>query len=455
MPIYLVGGALRDVLIGFFSGRDFDFVVTGDFQGFVKDFSDKVKGKIIPWDFNQTRVVFREKGRLVSADFTQCRGKDILSDLKQRDFSINSIAVDLRSLMHEDMPVIIDPLDGKDDLENKMIRMSNPGSFDADPLRILRGIRFARELDSTIERKTFHSMKRKNYFIKQVAQERIKQEFFTIFQLPQVIKSISELRDIGVFNLLIPELEAFASVAQGHPHQYNLMEHSLKTIDWLEKLLSAPSDLLQGYEKQIESYFQRSIEEAVTRRSLLMFVGLFHDMGKTVTREVANNRVTFHRHAKEGSRLNRSIAKRLGLGKRAQKIVEQVTENHMRLLQLSQLEKITERAKMRVLKDMEAVSLEVILLAIADAKATSNKDTSTKTVKKIQNLAIELAEIVLSFSHQNATGLFITGREIMEILGIPEGPKVGKILQEICDRERSGLINSKEDAIQWLRKRKK
>jgi poly(A) polymerase len=454
-PVYLVGGAVRDALTGFFYGKDFDFAAGDGFDELVSSFARLVKGKIIPWDFSQTRILFKKRGKYVSVDFSQFKGPDILSDLKQRDFTINSMAVDLKSLISDDIPVIIDPLRGKRDLENKIIKISSKSSFDTDPLRILRGIRFARQFGFLVNRQTLELMKRKAFLIEQVARERIKREFFAIMHLPKVLQSIQELLDIGIIQTLIPELKDFSYVTQGYPHQHNLIDHSLKTVEFLDGLLNSPGSLAKGYENQIGSYFNEEIEQGVTRKSLLMLAGILHDSGKAATRSVADDRVTFHGHEREGARLNRTIAKRLGLGKRAQKIIEQVTKNHMRLLHLSQLDEITERAKIRLLKDVDGTSLEVLFLAVSDARATSMEDAYTETVKKVKCLATQLAERVLSFPYELQTEPIITTHEVMKIMDIPEGPEVGAILREIHERERTGLVNSREDVIQWLKKRKK
>jgi tRNA nucleotidyltransferase/poly(A) polymerase len=453
-PVYLVGGAVRDALMGSFIVNDADFAVGEGAEDIVSTFAEMVNGRVIPWDFSQTRIVFKEKGRYVSVDFSRYKGSDIIGDLEQRDFNINSMAVGLNSLMEDETPEIIDPLQGRRDIEKKIIRVCKESSFDSDPLRILRGIRFAREFGFSIEMKTFELMKKKSMLIEQVSRERIIREFFSILDRPDLLKSIEELREAGIMNRLIPELEKMAFISQGPPHQYNLLEHSLKTVQYLRQRLDGPEGLVEGYDNQIETYFKEQIQEGVTRRSLLMFAGLLHDSGKMETKRSVDGKVAFYGHEKQGALLNRTIAKRLGLGKQAQRMIGQVTENHMRLLQLSQLSKITMRAKLRLLKDCKATALETLLLAVSDSMATSTDNAFAEKTEKVKYLVRELAEKIMSIPEEVHCAPILKGREVMDLLGITEGPEVGAILREAFDRERAGLFNSRQDALEWLKQKK-
>ncbi len=455
IPVYLVGGALRDSMAGFFNGADFDLVVGGRFDYAVELFSRMVNGKTIPWDFNQTRIVFKEKGRYICADFSLMKGADILDDLKQRDFTINSMAVDLRGLCNDEIPEIIDPLGAGNDLKNKIIKACTEKAFDDDPLRILRGIRFSRMFDFSIERKTFAIMGKKASLLKKVAQERIKREFFTVLHLPNAFQSLKEMIELGAVQQFLPELNRLSDVRHGPPHQYSLFGHSLETVKAMSDVLDKNNELTYAYRDIITKYFNAEIEQGVTRRSLLIFAGILHDMGKTVTGRECKGKKTFHGHEKEGAGLNKSIAKQLGLGRHAQKIIEKITKNHMRILQLSQLKEITERAKIRFLLDIEGVALEVLFLAVSDVQATSSDDSYMKTVVKVKKVAVEMLKRILEPACNLETKPLMTGYEVMKILEITEGEEVGGFLRQIRDRERKGLFKTGEDAVKWLKKQKK
>ena len=440
-------------MMGLSAGKDLDFAVGSEFENAVNLFAEAVNGKIIPWDFNQTRVAFRENGRSVFVDFAKLKGPDILADLHKRDFTINALAVDINCL-NEKNPELIDPLAGSSDIKNRTIKVCSSSAFDDDPLRVLRGIRFARKSGFSIENQTFELMRKKAVFIKRVSAERFKREFFAILHLPDALKSVNELMDIGILNMVIPELKNFASVSQGPPHQNNLLEHSLKTVEHISCMLENNKHGFNKHINKISDYFNEEIEAAVTRRALLVFSGIVHDIGKTVTRKEQGSTITFYGHEKQGAKLNRKITERLKLGRSAQRIVEEITQNHMRILQLLQLDKITGRAKHRFLRDVANVPLEVIFLAIADNKATGTESSYLRNSRGLHKLTEELIETVLS-PDETCAEPAVTGSDVMDILGIPRGPEVGNILKQIHDRERQGLFKNREDAIQWLKKKKK
>jgi len=126
----------------------------------------------------------------------------------------------------------------------------------------------------------------------------------------------------------------------------------------------------------------------------------------------------------------------------------------MRLLQLSQLSKITMRAKLRLLKDCKATALETLLLAVSDSMATSTDNAFAEKTEKVKYLVRELAEKVMLAPEEVHCAPILTGQEVMDLLGITEGPEVGAILREVFDRERAGLFNSRQDALEWLKQKK-
>jgi len=452
--IYLVGGTVRDILLGFYRGKDYDFVVKDDFERTVEIFAKKVHGKIITWDCDQKRIVVRNKNGYDCIDFSRCKGKNIEEDLERRDFTINAMAVDIKQLFSDVTLDIIDPLGARDDISAKTIRACSSTAFDEDPLRILRAIRFARQFGFAIDKQSRHMMHEKAAMIQHVSRERIKREMFTILHLPDACTSVKELYGCSVFSFLIPAITHFMTVSQGAPHKDNVLKHAINTVMCVSMLLDHSATLHGEYEQQIDDYFNDIIEEGVSRRSLLIFTAFFHDSGKEATRAYAGGKVTFHGHEREGARINRSVAQSLGLGKRAQRIVQQITENHMRILQLSQLASITQRAKMRLMRDIKGVSLEVAFLAIADVQATSDAASYEVTRENVTEVAQQIVAAVLSNQGGMECEQPVTGREVMEILHIPEGPEIGSLIAEIQDRERSGLLQSKQEALSWIRQKK-
>ena len=456
VPIYLVGGAVRDVLMGFFYGKDFDFTCGESWELVTRLFAEKTRGKVISWDFNQKRVVVRSGEDTITVDFSKFKGTDIEDDLFARDFTINSMAVAVDKLFSERDPEIIDPLNGKKHLAEKIIQADSPFVFDLDPLRILRAIRFATAFNFSVENKTKSLMRKKASLISLVAAERTKRELFAMLDLERAPVAVQQLVQLGVIQQLIPELRLFSLTKQGLPHQYTLLQHSLKTIAFLADMLKNPEKHFTGYGTRVRDYFKEYIEEGIiTRRALLLCAGFLHDSGKLTTQTYEGKTVRFYGHEAAGAALNQEIARKMLLGKKARRVLETITRNHMRILQLATGDTITERAIIRLLRDIKAAPLEVVLLALADTYATSTDRGYKSTQGNVKQLVKLLLKRYVAPDHAMPSNALVTGNDIMKIMGIPEGRAIGKILHEIYEGERTGLLNSRQEVITWLKKKKK
>ena len=368
--VYLVGGTVRDLIQNCDKNNDLDFVVSESLNHFTAEFSKKVKGKIIVWDENDRRVVFREDGQFKHVDFAGLNGKSIQEDLTLRDITVNAVGIDVNLINDFCLNNLIDPLNGINDLNEKIIRACSINSFNNDPLRILRALRFSRKYGYTIESSTYTLMKASADQILSVSAERIKNEFFTVLNYKDPKISVEQMIDIGFIDRFIPEIINFKSIKQGAKHKYDLFDHSLVTVSRLERAEDELTKRLDGNENLFNSNLNELIEEGVTRRSLLVFSALLHDSGKAQTAMVKDNCITFYGHEKAGMDINRKLSKRAGLGKNAQNIVVDLTRNHMRLLHLSLLKDLTVRAVKRFIFDTRHIFYELLNLSIADAMAT-------------------------------------------------------------------------------------
>jgi poly(A) polymerase len=456
VPIYLVGGAVRDVLMGFFNGKDFDFTCGKSWERVTRLFAEKTRGKVISWDFNQKRVIVRSGENTITVDFAKFKGGDIEDDLLARDFTVNSMAVAVDELFLKRNPRLIDPLDGEKHLAERIIKADSPSVFDQDPLRILRAIRFAAAFKFSIEDKTKSLLRKKASLISMVAAERTKRELFAMLDLERAPVAVQQLVQLGVIQQLIPELRLFFLTRQGLPHQYTLLQHSLKTIEFLADMLKNPEKHFKGCGPWLRDYFKQYIEEgSITRRALLVCAGFLHDSGKTMTRTYEGKTIRFYGHEAAGAALNQEISRRMLLGKKARRILEMITRNHMRILQLATGCKITERAIIRLLRDIKEAPLEVVLLALADTYATSTDKGYKNTQENVKQLVRLLLKRYSEPDHAMPAKALVTGNDIMQIMGIPEGRAVGKILREIHEGERTGLLNSRQEVITWLKKKKR
>ncbi|RPH63276.1 MAG: CCA tRNA nucleotidyltransferase, partial [Chloroflexi bacterium] len=212
-PLYLVGGAVRDSLLGL-PTHDLDFAVPSGALKLARSVANKLSGAFFPLDEqNDTaRIILqREDGTRDSLDFAGFRGPDLESDLRGRDFTLNAMAMDVRT----GQP--IDPLGGARDLREKLLRACSETSFTEDPARILRAVRQAAAFGFTIQPETRQLMKTAVPLLPRVSPERQRDELFKMLEGPRPDASIRALELLGVLPVLLPELPALKGVEQSAP----------------------------------------------------------------------------------------------------------------------------------------------------------------------------------------------------------------------------------------------
>ncbi len=449
ISVFLVGGAVRDFIRNDFNNNDLDFIVSASLDLFVEGFSKKFKGKIIVWNENDRRVVFRMNGENIHVDFALCKGETIYDDLKFRDITINAMAIDVNFVGENFLDYLIDPLNGLRDIYGKKIRVCSDRAFINDPVRVLRVLRFSGRFGYTIDETTINLMKDSSFLITMVAVERVKKEFFSVLNYKNQMFSIEKMIEIGLLKILLPEIIEFKKIKQGFQHQYDLFNHSIQTVDKLKK---AEDELIKQFGGKADLFkpnLDELIEECVNRRSLLVFSALLHDSGKTQTVQIKDNRITFNGHEKEGREINLIFSKRIGLGKNAQKIVSAITLNHMRILSLSLLEDLTLRSVKRFIFDLKDILNEVLILSVADAMATGgNAD-----LNNIFRVIAEVLKVYKSLHNVTEIDPLLNGNEIMGLTGFNNTPQIGVILNELRLLECSGQVETREDAVKWLKRR--
>jgi len=447
VPVYLVGGAVRDALHGVEDAHDFDFAVADGFDGLVAVFARQQRGKIIPWDVDQKRIVFRQDNVRVTVDFSRMSTSDIICDLKKRDFTVNAMALGV----HENDPLLIDPLGGRDDLANHCLRLCSDGAFEADPLRMLRAVRLSRQLSCEIDDCTRQSMRCNSSLITRSARERIKREFFMVLDGPSQEISLRELHDCGLLDLLLPDIKVMYEVRQSEPHEHFLFDHCLRSVGFLQAALQIVREALGDNSQILSDYINQSFEDGVSMMSLLCFGALLHDIGKPECAVEDGDRIHFYGHDKTGAQCVRRIAREIGLGRKAQGVVASLVENHMRVLQLSQCERLSERAKIRFIGDCGEAAAAVCLLAIADNFATGSMPAYQSSNRRLCVIATELCLRALDPPAHSSTAPLLTGEDVMTSLGLEAGPDVGDVLRQALQLERDGLLQNRDAALVWLR----
>jgi poly(A) polymerase len=460
--VYLVGGAVRDFLLRRPVGKDFDFVTRGDAEGLAKEVAQEMGGHAFPLDetFGTWRVVLKKKRKKTELDFSRLQGKDIIEDLRQRDFTVNSIAIHLKDLARPGDPCFIDPLGGMMDIRKGILRANSEESLRQDPLRMLRAFRFASTLKFSVEEETLKLIRRNMDLIRRSAGERIRTELFTALGEEGAGLFLRKLQHVGLLGEIFAETRGWENLDLGIGRPLSLLNHALRTVEAEEFILIHLGQLYPSCFDFLKNHFSQNDEEGVSRKALLKFIAFFHDSGKAAPSPSDQGKESprFLDHDQEGSKINAAIGRRLKLSRRSVRIISELTRQHMRIQGLTKVQELTGRAKHRFFQDLGREGLDLAILSLANALALSAGELRwpllsemNEKVNKIREIIDDLFRFYIDEFNQKSNQPLVDGEEIMKALGIPQGKVVGILLNKLKEAEISGRVRTKEDALQFLK----
>lgn len=455
--IFLVGGCVRDFLLGSEMLRDFDFVLGNLPFKLAQELADKLQGSMIVLseEFGQYRVVFHRLDRILTIDFSKYKGSCIEEDLRKRDFTINSLAIDLSTLFKKEELKIVDPVGGINDLQSRILKLSSKEALNEDPLRILRGIRIACEYQFYIDPSLSRDICDKRELLAKVASERIKSELIRIFEAQGIADSLILMDNLGILSILIPEVNTYHGFEQGERHREDLWTHSIKTAQRVEELLKSLEKQWPEYGALFQKHFSEWMGGEIKRSTLLKLAGFLHDIGKPGTRSIDNKgRIKFYGHDNLGAKIILDVSKRFRFGYKTQKYLETVISNHMRIINLANTSSIlTQRAKYRFCRDLGDNLLDLCLLTLADVESTDYLINFSEEFKKLRDNCDNLIKYYFNDYTKIPEKPLLSGNDIMKIFGIPEGKQIGVLIKLVKEAEVQGLIHTREDAINFLKER--
>lgn len=285
--IYLVGGAVRDSLLGVM-GKDFDLTTTGDPVKIARHIANVFNGDIYVMDAERgvaRAMIARADGYYV-IDVNAMRGQDLLEDLKDRDFTINAIAVDLKG----DLTQIIDPLGGETDLIGKILRRCDQNWLANDPVRSLRAVRMTVKYQLRLDAETLQDFWQVLSQHQAMPAERGRDEFFKILNLPKAHSAVRVMDQLKLLNFILPELAPLKNILF---EQSNLWDLTFRTMEKLELIFLAISprrtdsnaavfDLgtmviaLDVFRQQLQDHLAMMWPDERNHEALLLFSVLLH-----------------------------------------------------------------------------------------------------------------------------------------------------------------------------------
>jgi poly(A) polymerase len=457
---FVVGGWVRDTLLNR-ANRDIDFSVTGDGLEIARRMAEELEGKFVPLDEDAkvgrvvlTNPAIANRNRIL--DFAGVNGESIEEDLKRRDFPIDAIAVvvDISSGQFR----IIDPCYGLDDLDKAIIRTTTPEVFREDPIRLLRAVRLAAQLNFTIANDTEKQIRYDAGMISQVAGERIHEELVALLSAAGAGEYLSYLDTLGLLTVLIPELEPGRDTDQPREHQWHVLQHSLKTAAALDFLIRegkwgyVDNDVIKEvpWNAELDGYFNAEISHGSKRKAILRLAAVLHDNAKPQTKtEEPGGKTRFLGHAQQGAEIARNVMERLRFTNREIKYVELAVKNHLRPTQMGWPELPTRRAVYRFFRDTGETATGILFLSLADHLAMRGPALEKDDWK----LHTQITGNILTWRAGSTLSqpVLIDGYDIMNIFGLRPSRQVGDLLEAVHEAQASGQVTNKEEAISLLR----
>ncbi len=434
-PCYVVGGYVRDLIIGRHS-KDIDFVTVG--SGIeLAEAVGKQLGRGTNVAVYRTYGTAQVKRGQLELEFVGARRESynrnsrnpivedgtLDDDIARRDFTINAMAICVNEARFGEL---VDNYDGMGDIERKLIRtpLDPDITFSDDPLRMMRAIRFASQLQFEIEPVTFDAITRNAGRIEIITAERIATELNKIMLSPKPSIGLELLQKSGLLKLILPEFDALKGidVVKGRGHKDNFY-HTLTVLD----AVAEKSDNLW-----------------------LRWAALLHDIAKPVTKRYDENLGwTFHNHNFIGAKMVPKIFARLRLSQGAEmRYVKKLVELHMRPIALVE-EEVTDSAVRRLMNYAEEDLDDLMILARADI--TSKNEAKKQRFLDNFDLVEEKFKVIRAKDHERNRKSPVDGLEIMHIFAIPQGKQVGffasRMRQAIKDCE---IEDTREAALQYL-----
>jgi len=454
---YLVGGALRDLLLGR-DTRDIDIAVMGDGIRAAAAVARALGGTpvILDRDHGIGRVVLSGGSAEWQLDFTSIAG-DIFTDLAARDFTLNALALELTGA-EAPLPRLLDPLGGLADIAGKCIRATGKDTFGADPLRRLRGVRLALELGFSIEPQTESWLAADGACLAGVAAERIRDELTKILAQPAPAGFWRYLDRLGLVSAIFPELDAGRGVEQPEEHHWDVYEHSLETAQAVTALLRQgvwhyADDTLLGpavWNEPLARHFAAGVGRRSNHRTLLVLAALLHDIAKPEKHSVeGNGRIRFLEHDKAGAEMAEAVMRRLRFSGRECRAVGLMVRYHMRPTQLGPGDMPTPRAVYRYFRDTGEFGIDVLFLSLADHAAARGPGRIPEEWRRHCGVVAHLVRTRFEDNRRVDPPRLISGHDLMRVLGLPPGPEIGQILEQVREAQASGKLDTADQALAY------
>ena len=453
--VWLVGGSIRDLLRGNTTLPDLDLATSFNPIGAARDYARATGAGFVILDEERhvVRVVNVVGDGHYTLDLSEFRAPTIDEDLRSRDFTINSIAAPLFGSGAEAMAAgrieLYDPLGGIEHLAARRIEPSSDQLFIDDPLRLMRAFRFSALFAAEFSTSLHTMVVAQAPLLQNVSGERIRDEFFKVLSVADSTRWVRLMDTTGILAVVLPQLHACHGVEQNEWHHLDVFEHTLLTLQNLEKLLREGHD--STWWAAFNSYLNETISGPRTFAQNLKLGCLLHDLGKPPCKryDSETRRTIFHGHEMQGSALAREIGERLRLSVNEIHYLQKLVKNHMRPGVMLQ-QGLNEKRLFRFYSETGRDGVGIALLSLADRCSA----LGSLGDNELGEFTAGIFQIMTEFYEQlkrPKLPAFLNGNDLMQQLGIKPGPEIRRILEALEEAQFSGEIKTSDEALLMAR----
>lgn len=434
MKIYLVGGAVRDILLGR-KIRDFDFTVEGLVRPIGKNIANELGGAyyVLDDEREMVRVIIEDEqiGKF-DVDIAQLTGETIEDDLQERDFTINAMAIAVSSEKK-----LVDPLNGLSDMVNKMLRMCAPDSLQNDPLRSLRAIRMCLEFGLTMDENLLEAMYDARSRLYVSSMERYRDELFKIIRLHKNAEAVSMCQKFGLMDHLFPEWDTDNPIDSewiaNTDHFSLLLTVDQKNTEPLSDFDYYVSSRLGNYKETLKAFFDKPLALYHNRRMLNLFAAIAGSLGETA--EIMDQ-----------------WCNRLAFSSSETNFVMNSVQSFEHLHAVNSPENYGDVDIYRYFRQYKEGGIGGLILYLADGYRYQNIPNAYRTwcdkVVFVQNM---VSAYFTRFMEVISPRPLMSGHDIQELLAISAGPVIGQIKNALIEAQIRGSVKNLSEAESFVR----
>lgn len=451
-PVYIVGGAVRDALLHR-PLHDIDLATPANAVRLARQIANHFAGDIFVLDAERDvgRVLLTTPEGRLTLDVACLRGDTLLDDLQDRDFTINAMAVDAKG----DLELLLDPLGGEADIQNKRLRRCSSAALSADPIRVLRAVRQSIQLGLRIEAETLKDVRANTPELNNVSPERVRDEWFKVLALPRPAAALRVADSLGLLKTVLPEVMPLHNFPLPAPHGHDGWQHTLAVVEKLHNIFSVISYTrtdntassfglgmlaiqLDRYRKPLLDHLAANWPNERPHQALLMLAALLHDAGQPMGEDGGD-------HAASSAAIANACATRLRLSNGEIIRLAHVIQNHRLPLAL---EDTSPLSIYRFWKRMGEAGIDVCLLALADYLGTYGVNLGQKDWLKV----VERVRLLLEAWYEKhdtlvSPPMLVDGNSLMTALALKPGPIIGDLLERIREAQVTAEVQTPEDAL--------